>query len=53
MEGIESIGLDSDLMRKIQELRSAESTADLSDLQSLYEQFMNMIVKAAEMADQI
>jgi len=53
LEGIESIGLDSDLMRKIQELRSAESTADLSDLQSLYEQFMNMIVKAAEMADQI
>ena len=53
LEGIESIGLDSDLMKKIQELRNAESTSDLSDLQSLYEQFMNMIVKAAEMADQI
>ena len=53
LEGIESIGLDSDLMRKIQVLRTAEDTANLSDLQSLYEQFMNMIVKAAEMADQI
>ena len=53
LEGIESIGLDADLMRSILQLRSAEKVADLSTLQDLYEKFMNMIVEAAEMADQI
>ena len=53
LEGIESIGLDADLMRSILQLRSSEKVADLPTLQDLYEKFMNMIVEAAEMADQI
>lgn len=53
LEGIESIGLDADLMRSILQLRSAEKVADLPTLQDLYEKFMNMIVEAAEMADQM
>ena len=53
LEGIESIGLDADLMRSILHLRSAEKVADLPTLQDLYEKFMNMIVEAAEMADQM
>ena len=53
LEGIESIGLDADLMRNILELRLAEKASDLPTLQALYEKFMNMIVDAAEMADQI
>ena len=53
LEGIESIGLDADLMRSILQLRSAEKVADLSTLQDLYEKFMNMVVEAAEMADQM
>ncbi|MFL2480549.1 MAG: hypothetical protein ACJ0K4_13450 [Verrucomicrobiales bacterium] len=52
LEGIESIGLDSALMKKIQELRSSDSDVDKETLQDLYGQFMEMIVKAAEMADQ-
>ena len=53
LEGIESIGLDADLMRSILQLRSSEKVADLPTLQDLYEKFMNMIVEAAEMADQM
>lgn len=53
LEGIESIGLDSALMKKIQELRSSDSDLEKEILQDLYEQFMEMIVKAAEMADQV
>tara|TARA_B110000014_G_scaffold235736_1_gene200488 strand:- start:150 stop:875 length:726 start_codon:yes stop_codon:yes gene_type:complete len=53
LEGIESIGLDSALMKKIQELRSSDSDLEKETLQDLYEQFMEMIVKAAEMADQV
>ena len=53
LEGIESIGLDADLMRSILELRSSDKASDLLTLQALYEKFMNMIVEAAEMADQI
>ena len=40
-------------MRSILQLRSAEKVADLPTLQDLYEKFMNMIVEAAEMADQM
>ena len=53
LDGIESIGLDSALMKKIQGLRSSDSDPDKETLQDLYEQFMEMIVKAAEMADQV
>ena len=53
LDGIESIGLDANLMRSVLELRSAEKVSDLQTLQALYEKFMNMIVDAAEMADQI
>ena len=40
-------------MRSIFELRSSDKASDLITLQALYEKFMNMIVEAAEMADQI
>ena len=53
LDGIESIGLDANLMRSVLELRSADKVSDLQTLQALYEKFMNMIVDAAEMADQI
>ena len=52
LDGIESIGLDSALMKKIQVLRTSESAPDQETLHDLYEQFMEMIVKAAEIADQ-
>lgn len=52
LDGIESIGLDSALMKKIQALRTSESTPDQETLHDLYEQFMEMIVEAAEIADQ-
>lgn len=52
LDGIESIGLDSALMKKIQALRTSESAPDQETLHDLYEQFMEMIVKAAEIADQ-
>ena len=52
LDGIESIGLDSALMKKIQALRTSESAPDQETLHDLYEQFMEMIVQAAEIADQ-
>ena len=53
LDGIESIGLDSALMKKIQELRSSDTVLEKEALMDLYEQFMEMIVRAADMADQI
>ena len=52
LDGIESIGLDSALMKKIQALRTSESAPDQETLHDLYGQFMEMIVEAAEIADQ-
>lgn len=52
LDGIESIGLDSDLMKKIQALRTSESAPDQETLHDLYERFMELIVEAAEIADQ-
>jgi hypothetical protein len=52
LDGIESIGLDSALMKKIQALRTSESAQDQETLHDLYGQFMEMIVEAAEIADQ-
>jgi len=51
LNGIESIGLDSALMKKIQALRTSESAPDQETLHDLYERFMEMIVEAAEIAD--
>lgn len=52
LDGIESIGLDSALMKKIQALRTSESASEQETLHDLYERFMEMIVEAAEIADQ-
>lgn len=52
LDGIESIGLDAALMKKIQALRTSESAPDQETLHDLYERFMEMIVEAAEIADQ-
>ena len=52
LDGIESIGLDSALMKKIQALRISESAPEQETLHDLYERFMEMIVEAAEIADQ-
>ena len=52
LDGIESIGLDAALMKKIQALRRSESAPDQETLHDLYERFMEMIVEAAEIADQ-
>ena len=52
LDGIEPIGLDSALMKKIQALRISESAPEQETLHDLYERFMEMIVEAAEIADQ-